>query len=124
MGDRHIMGESLEYLTAIKFSRIMVEVHSTDFKFETDEEALNFLGAIVEAMVQLFKVNSTDCIECINQAWSDMPIVGSDYVYHESPEYWANHFMYGKSSYWWVSDREVHGPLKPLPYWFNKVVAN
>jgi hypothetical protein len=94
---------------------------AANFQFATGEEALAYLQAIVNSMVQLFGVKSEDCVECINQAWSDMPIVGEDLVYRESPSYWANHFMYGKDSVWWSSNREFHGPLKPLPYWADKI---
>jgi hypothetical protein len=107
-------------------SNVMSKLTSTDFRFLTDKEALEYLQNIVEDMVQLFSVKSEDCIECINQAWSHEPMVGLDLVYRESPDYWAKHFMYGKNSYWWVPNREEcgHKPLEPLPYWLDKVPYN
>jgi hypothetical protein len=99
----------------------MIEVNSTDFQFATDEESLAYLQKIVESMLQLFEVKPKHCIECINRAWSHMPMVGDDLVYRESPYYWANHFMFGKDSYWWVYNREGLEPLKPLPYWSDKI---
>jgi hypothetical protein len=50
-----------------------------------------------------------------------MPMVGDELVYRESPNYWANHFMFGKDSYWWVHNREGIELLKPLPYWSDKI---
>jgi hypothetical protein len=94
---------------------------SSDFQFATDAESLAYLQEIVESMVQLFSVKPENCIECINQAWSHIPMVGDDLVYRESPTYWAKNFIFGKESYWWVQNRERLEPLKPLPYWHDKI---
>lgn len=41
-------------------------------------------------------------------------------MHRELPEYWANHFYYGKESYWWLAEerRAENGlaPLAPLPH--------
>lgn len=99
----------------------MKRLSSTDFQFATDEESLAYLQEIVECMVRLFDVKPEHCIECIDRAWSDLPMVGNDLVYRESPTYWANHFMFGRDSYWWVRDREHLEPLQPLSFWSDKI---
>jgi hypothetical protein len=100
---------------------MMSEITPTTFKFATDEDARDYLQKIVECMIKLFNVRYEDCIECINEAWSHLPMIGADLVYRESPEYWANTFIFGKESYWWIRDRKGHGILKPLPYWTEKI---
>ena len=99
----------------------MSEITPNTFKFATDEDARAYLQKIVDSMMKLFNVREEDCIEYINDVWSHLPIIGEDLLYRESPEYWVNHFVFGKESYWWIQNREQHGILKPLPYWANKI---
>ena len=98
----------------------MIRVSGDDFDFETDEEAQEYLQSIVEAMMRKLGITRDESIARINSSWSHVDkVVGEDdYMYHELPGYWANHFYYGKESYWWLDSpkRSELGlpPLSPL----------
>jgi hypothetical protein len=100
----------------------MIPVSSSDFAFATDRESLAYLREIVETMMRSFGIQPAECIGRINASWSHVQaVVGeNDEIYREMPPYWANHFMYGKESFWWMkpADRERRGmpPLRPLPF--------
>ncbi len=96
-----------------------IPVTASDFRFATDEESVAYLRDIVETMMRSFGITREEAIGRINQSWADVPAVaGEDEIYRELPAYWANHFMFGKASFWWIRDRDAHAlpPLKPLPY--------
>jgi hypothetical protein len=94
----------------------------SDFRFETDEQSVEYLRKAVEAMMKSFGVTREEAIGRINQEWSHVgAVVGEfDEIYRETPVYWANRFMFGKSQFWWIegAKREKHKlpPLVRLPY--------
>ena len=99
----------------------MIRVSADDFDFDTDEDARDYLQSIVEAMMRKFGIPRDEAIARINSEWSHVSkVVGEeDYMYREMPGYWANHFYYGKESFWWLDPpkRSEMGlpPLSPLP---------
>src|ERR1700737_1101037 len=100
----------------------MIPVTASDFVFETDQESLEYLRLIIESMMRTFGTTPAECIGRMNQSWSHVPAVKGkfDEIYREMPSYWAQEFMYGHASFWWItgSDRESKGlpQLRPLPY--------
>ena len=98
-----------------------IPVTGSDFRFVTDDESVAYLREIVEAMMRSFGITREEAIGRINESWAHVPVVaGEDEIYREFPKYWANHFMFGKASLWWITGekRDAQGlpPLKPLPY--------
>jgi hypothetical protein len=99
----------------------MSEITPTTFKFTTDEDARAYLQKNFERMVKLFNVSQEDCIECINEAWSNLPICWRGFSVSRVTRILANHFIFRKESYWWIQNRQGHKILKPLPYWIDKI---
>jgi hypothetical protein len=99
-----------------------IPVSPSDFRFETDEQSVTYLWQVVEAMMKSFGVAREEAIGRINQEWSPVRrVVGEfDEIYRETPAYWANHFMFGKSQFWWIEGAKRAQlklpPLVKLPY--------
>lgn len=100
----------------------MIPIRADEFRFTTDDESLSYFVAIVERMMLLSGFSREECIGRINEGWSHVPaVVGEDdRIYSESPDYWANQFLYGHDSAWWVKEadrREMNlPPLRFLPF--------
>ena len=99
----------------------VIAIQPADLPFRTDREALDYLREIVECMMTNFGITAQEAIGRIAKAWSNLDsIVGhDDLMYHELPSYWAHHFYFGKSSFWWIAAekrKEMGLPvLKPIP---------
>ena len=99
-----------------------IPVSPSDFRFETDEQSVEYLRQAVEAMMKSFGITREEAIGRINQEWSHVRgVVGEfDEIYRETPVYWANHFMFGKSQFWWIEgakrEKNKLPPLARLPY--------
>ena len=100
----------------------MLHVSTSDFRFDTDAEALDYLRGVIETMMTSFGITREEALGRINVVWSPVGAVTGpeDLMYHELPVYWANHFYFGKESCWWLDEdrRQELGlpPLAPLPY--------
>lgn len=100
----------------------MIKVENSDFKFETDEESITYLVEIIEIMMTRFGITSAESKGRINNSFSHLStIIGEEeFIYREFPSYWANHFYFGKESFWWVEGEERENlnlpKLKPNPY--------
>jgi hypothetical protein len=95
-----------------------------EFACAGDQEALNFLREVASIMTSQFGISRQEAIARINERWStvidDTPaprvwIVGLDFVYHESAEFWASDIYYGNASGWWLVGADPE-PLPP-PCW-------
>ena len=100
----------------------MIQVDASEFHFQTDVESVGYLRAIVEHMMVAFGISREECIGRINNMWSHVDSVTGEFdpIYRENTAYWANYFVYGIDSRWWVgpSLRKRLGlpELKRLPY--------
>lgn len=100
----------------------MIKINKKDLNFRTDKESLQYFIEIVEIMMKRFGLPKQEAIGRINKSWNHVEeVVGDDWIYREFPFYWANHFYFGKESFWWIENVEERvskglSVLKPLFY--------
>lgn len=86
--------------------------------FETNKQGFDFCRSILVELISRFPLTQSEGIDLINFRWKDTSLIDEyEIVYHESPEYWAKCFYWGKDEVWWNPEQERTlmklDPLKP-----------
>ena len=72
-------------------------------RMQTSSHAREFIGRIVDQMVDRFGISRDEAVARVNDAWGHLDHIGDDdLIFHETAEYWARTIYYGKDSHWWL----------------------
>jgi hypothetical protein len=68
----------------------------SQFSFRTDVESEQYCREIMDVLMSAYGLSQSEALHLLNKGWKGLDFLGEDLIYHELPEFWAEHFM----TYW------------------------